>query len=116
MEIDFGILVQGEKGINVQVSSIRKTYLRHGLLYITGAGIIDGDGYFPLNLDFYATQNTKIEKEQVRRRKSEKDEKKKRKKGGGGGGIGFFFFNDTATTEIYTLSLHDALPISTASD
>ena len=28
--------------------------------------------------------------------------------GGGGGG---FFFNDTATTEIYTLSLHDALPI-----
>ena len=41
--------------------------------------------------------------------------------GGGwwwGGGVGgvvvffFFFFNDTATTEIYTLSLHDALPIS----
>ena len=40
---------------------------------------------------------------------------------GGGGGVGgwgggwfvfFFFFNDTATTEIYTLSLHDALPIS----
>src|SRR3712207_7635748 len=34
-----------------------------------------------------------------------------------GGGRGreppFFFFNDTATTEIYTLSLHDALPIST---
>ena len=32
----------------------------------------------------------------------------------GGGGVGgvFFFFNDTATTEIYTLSLHDALPIS----
>src|SRR6266576_1287379 len=29
--------------------------------------------------------------------------------------IFFFFFNDTATTEIYTLSLHDALPISTAS-
>src|SRR6267378_6535251 len=27
----------------------------------------------------------------------------------------FFFFNDTATTEIYTLSLHDALPISKAS-
>ena len=26
-------------------------------------------------------------------------------------GIVFFFFNDTATTEIYTLSLHDALPI-----
>src|SRR3712207_7628436 len=26
-----------------------------------------------------------------------------------------FFFNDTATTEIYTLSLHDALPICTAS-
>ena len=31
--------------------------------------------------------------------------------GGGWGGV-FFFFNDTATTEIYTLSLHDALPIS----
>src|SRR5438105_12210350 len=28
----------------------------------------------------------------------------------------FFFFNDTATTEIYTLSLHDALPISRRSD
>src|SRR5256885_12010683 len=27
--------------------------------------------------------------------------------------IFFFFFNDTATTEIYTLSLHDALPILT---
>src|SRR2546427_5154139 len=27
-------------------------------------------------------------------------------------GVLFFFFNDTATTEIYTLSLHDALPIS----
>src|SRR5260221_2744119 len=27
----------------------------------------------------------------------------------------FFFFNDTATTEIYTLSLHDALPISFSS-
>src|SRR5258707_8944428 len=27
--------------------------------------------------------------------------------------MSFFFFNDTATTEIYTLSLHDALPIST---
>src|SRR3712207_1334253 len=26
-------------------------------------------------------------------------------------GVEFFFFNDTATTEIYTLSLHDALPI-----
>src|SRR5437899_9924564 len=26
----------------------------------------------------------------------------------------FFFFHDTATTDIYTLSLHDALPISTA--
>ena len=31
--------------------------------------------------------------------------------GGGVGGV-VFFFNDTATTEIYTLSLHDALPIS----
>src|SRR2546421_6078878 len=28
----------------------------------------------------------------------------------------FFFFNDTATTEIYTLSLHDALPIYLAQD
>src|SRR5260370_7629190 len=28
----------------------------------------------------------------------------------------FFFFNDTATTEIYTLSLHDALPIYARSD
>ena len=34
-------------------------------------------------------------------------------RGGGGGVWGgcVFFFNDTATTEIYTLSLHDALPI-----
>ena len=31
------------------------------------------------------------------------------------GNILFFFFNDTATTEIYTLSLHDALPILAAS-
>src|SRR5258707_7093370 len=30
--------------------------------------------------------------------------------------IFFFFFNDTATTEIYTLSLHDALPILVAPD
>src|SRR3712207_8633032 len=30
--------------------------------------------------------------------------------------IFFFFFNDTATTEIYTLSLHDALPIFPSSD
>ena len=30
---------------------------------------------------------------------------------GGAGKSSFFFFNDTATTEIYTLSLHDALPI-----
>src|SRR5438876_12200966 len=28
----------------------------------------------------------------------------------------FYFFNDTATTEIYTLSLHDALPISAFRD
>src|ERR1035437_1018128 len=28
----------------------------------------------------------------------------------------FFFFNDTATTEIYTLSLHDALPISVGTE
>ena len=36
---------------------------------------------------------------------------------GGGGGLGGgegFFFNDTATTEFYTLSLHDALPISSS--
>src|SRR5215510_15337410 len=31
---------------------------------------------------------------------------------GSSAGVVFFFFNDTATTEIYTLSLHDALPIS----
>src|SRR5256885_8212067 len=31
------------------------------------------------------------------------------------GCVFFFFFNDTATTEIYTLSLHDALPISSRS-
>src|SRR2546430_9577850 len=30
--------------------------------------------------------------------------------------VPFFFFNDTATTEIYTLSLHDALPIFDTSD
>src|SRR5436190_17086354 len=30
--------------------------------------------------------------------------------------LSFFFFNDTATTEIYTLSLHDALPIWRARD
>src|SRR6201994_3079115 len=29
-------------------------------------------------------------------------------------GLNYFFFNDTATSEIYTLSLHDALPISSA--
>ena len=33
-------------------------------------------------------------------------------KGGCSVSIVVFFFNDTATTEIYTLSLHDALPIS----
>src|SRR2546422_8314430 len=32
------------------------------------------------------------------------------------GCLSVFFFNDTATTEIYTLSLHDALPISGAGD
>src|SRR5256885_8487208 len=31
-------------------------------------------------------------------------------------GFFFFFFNDTATTEIYTLSLHDALPICSVYD
>src|SRR2546429_9648851 len=30
--------------------------------------------------------------------------------------VSFFFFNDPATTEIYTLSLHDALPISTPAE
>src|SRR3974390_3641886 len=30
--------------------------------------------------------------------------------------LSFFFFNDTATTEIYTLSLHDALPIYAGRD
>ena len=30
--------------------------------------------------------------------------------------LGFFFFNDTATTEIYTLSLHDSLPICRRND
>src|SRR2546429_5353940 len=30
--------------------------------------------------------------------------------------VSFFFFNDTATTEIYTLSLHDALPILPSTD
>src|SRR2546421_6739046 len=30
--------------------------------------------------------------------------------------VSFFFFNDTATTEIYTLSLHDALPISVSAE
>src|SRR5258708_10115546 len=34
--------------------------------------------------------------------------------GGRSGSASHFFFNDTATTEIYTLSLHDALPISSA--
>src|SRR3712207_8517039 len=34
--------------------------------------------------------------------------------GSGSRGAYFFFFNDTATTEIYTLSLHDALPIYSA--
>ena len=38
--------------------------------------------------------------------------------GSGGGALLliFFFFNDTATTEIYTLSLHDALPIYLSKD
>src|SRR6516164_4978122 len=40
----------------------------------------------------------------ARRRRSRADHQ--------GGQLLFFFFNDTATTEIYTLSLHDALPIS----
>ena len=44
------------------------------------------------------------EKKRVENRREEEREKKKKNI--------FFFFNDTATTEIYTLSLHDALPIS----
>ena len=32
------------------------------------------------------------------------------------GAVTLFFFNDTATTEIYTLSLHDALPILDVED
>ena len=36
--------------------------------------------------------------------------------GGAGSSRKCFFFNDTATTEIYTLSLHDALPISQSSN
>src|SRR5215475_5679572 len=36
----------------------------------------------------------------------------RRRRSSGRFGVCFFFFNDTATTEIYTLSLHDALPIS----
>src|SRR3954466_1116438 len=35
----------------------------------------------------------------------------RRGRGHVGASLSFFFFNDTATTEIYTLSLHDALPI-----
>ena len=41
-------------------------------------------------------------------KKAGREEKKRKEK------ENFFFFNDTATTEIYTLSLHDALPISMA--
>ena len=44
--------------------------------------------------------------------KTEAYYKKKNMNGGHGSGGMCFFFNDTATTEIYTLSLHDALPIS----
>ena len=40
-----------------------------------------------------------------RKRRKKREERKKKKKDS-------LFFNDTATTEIYTLSLHDALPIS----
>ena len=38
------------------------------------------------------------------------DDDRGERRGEGGKSI-YFFFNDTATTEIYTLSLHDALPI-----
>ena len=47
--------------------------------------------------------NSNVEEEKKKKEEKEKKEKKE-----------FFFFNDTATTEIYTLSLHDALPISNA--
>ena len=43
-------------------------------------------------------------KEKVAGEEGEKERKERKKKK-------YFFFNDTATTEIYTLSLHDALPI-----
>mgnify|MGYP006982502985 CR=1 FL=1 len=52
-----------------------------------------------------------VEEERGRRRRGGKGGGGRRGGEGGGGGRGFFF-NDTATTEIYTLSLHDALPIS----
>ena len=42
---------------------------------------------------------------------SERKSTLRRCRGAGGGGWGVVFFNDTATTEIYTLTLHDALPI-----
>ena len=42
--------------------------------------------------------------EKIKRERGRKERKEKKK-------ICYFFFNDTATTEIYTLSLHDALPI-----
>ena len=62
------------------------------------------------------------ERKEKRRRGGRREEEKgqKRERGGfskegdqKGGGVKLvlFFFNDTATAEIYTLSLHDALPI-----
>ena len=52
--------------------------------------------------------------EAARRERCRHKDRGARLVGEGGGGWGCFFFNDTATTEIYTLSLHDALPISVA--
>ena len=46
-------------------------------------------------------RHRRVEGEKEKEEGKKKKEKKK-----------IFFFNDTATTEIYTLSLHDALPIS----
>src|SRR3954464_13465515 len=49
----------------------------------------------------------------VAQRVRDREERAQHKRRHGRSGIGLvvFFFNDTATTEIYTLSLHDALPI-----
>src|SRR5574343_601050 len=53
-----------------------------------------------------------IIKKKNKKKKNKKDKQKKKIKKKKKNINFFFFFNDTATTEIYTLSLHDALPIS----